>query len=129
MTDTEGIRATEELPAPGTATAPGPLAGVRVLEVGDEHGDYAGLLCAGLGATVIKVEPPEGSPSRRLGPFYPAGASDVVGDGLGGGEARDRSLYFWGYNRGKRSVVLDLDSAAGRTGLDQLLSEADVLID
>ena len=82
--------------------APGPLAGVRVLELGGEQADYAGLLCAGLGASVVKVEPPEGSPGRRIGPFY-AGAEDP-----------ERSLYFWGYNRGKRSVVLDLADPDGR---------------
>jgi crotonobetainyl-CoA:carnitine CoA-transferase CaiB-like acyl-CoA transferase len=99
------------------STAPGPLAGVRVLEIGGEQADYAGLLCAGLGATVIKVEPPEGSPGRRIGPFY-AGVEDP-----------ERSLYFWGYNRGKRSVALDLTAPPGRQRLDYLLADADVLID
>jgi crotonobetainyl-CoA:carnitine CoA-transferase CaiB-like acyl-CoA transferase len=103
-----------ELTEPGVSGAPGPLAGVRVLELGGEQADYAGLLCAGLGATVVKVEPPEGSPGRRLGPFY-----------AGTGE----SLYFWGYNRGKRSVLLDLAGPAGRERLDYLLADADVLID
>jgi crotonobetainyl-CoA:carnitine CoA-transferase CaiB-like acyl-CoA transferase len=90
---------------------------VRVLEVGGEHADYAGLLCAGLGASVVKVEPPDGSPGRYLGPFY------------GGAPDPERSLYFWGYNRGKRSVVLDVSSPDGRSRLDELLSGADVLID
>ncbi len=103
--------------APGASTAPGPLAGVRVLELGGEQADYAGLLCAGLGASVVKVEPPEGSPGRHLGPFY-GGAADP-----------ERSLYFWGYNRGKRSVVLDLAAPDGRSRLDGLLAGADVLID
>jgi crotonobetainyl-CoA:carnitine CoA-transferase CaiB-like acyl-CoA transferase len=97
--------------------APGPLAGVRVLELGGEQADYAGLLCAGLGASVVKVEPPEGSPGRRLGPFYK------------GVEDPERSLYFWGYNRGKRSVVLDLADTDGRSRLEGLLADADVLID
>jgi crotonobetainyl-CoA:carnitine CoA-transferase CaiB-like acyl-CoA transferase len=108
---------TDELPSPGASAAPGPLAGVRVLELGGEQADYAGLLCAGLGASVVKVEPPEGSQGRRLGPFY------------GGVEDQERSLYFWGYNRGKRSVVLDPASADGRSRLDGLLAGADVLID
>jgi crotonobetainyl-CoA:carnitine CoA-transferase CaiB-like acyl-CoA transferase len=107
----------DELPAPGASAAPGPLAGLRVLELGGEQADYAGLLCAGLGASVVKVEPPEGSHGRRLGPFY------------GGVPDPERSLYFWGYNRGKRSVVLDPSSADGRSRLDGLLSGADVLID
>jgi crotonobetainyl-CoA:carnitine CoA-transferase CaiB-like acyl-CoA transferase len=103
-----------ELASPGPSSAPGPLAGLRVLEVGGEHADYAGLLCAGLGASVVKIEPPDGSPSRRVGPFY---------------SGTEESLYFWGYNRGKRSVVLDLAAADGRARLDGLLAEADVLID
>ncbi|MCH8196316.1 MAG: CoA transferase, partial [Chloroflexi bacterium] len=47
-----------------------PLAGVRVLEIGDEKGDYCGKRLAGLGADVIKIEPPGGSPTRAIGPFY-----------------------------------------------------------
>jgi crotonobetainyl-CoA:carnitine CoA-transferase CaiB-like acyl-CoA transferase len=103
-----------ESSAPGASSAPGPLAGLRVVELGGEQADYAGLLCAGLGASVVKVEPPEGSPGRRTGPFY-----------HGTGE----SLYFWSYNRGKQSVVLDLAGPAGRQRLVSLLADADVLID
>jgi crotonobetainyl-CoA:carnitine CoA-transferase CaiB-like acyl-CoA transferase len=104
-----------ERPAP--SAAPGPLAGLRVLELGGEQADYAGLLCAGLGATVVKVEPPDGSRSRQIGPFH------------GGDPDPERSLYFWGYNRGKRSVIIDLAAADGRDRLRGLLAEADVLID
>jgi len=49
---------------------------------------YCGLTLAGLGADVIKIEPPGGSPTRRIGPFY----EDR--------EDRERSLFFWQYNRG-----------------------------
>ena len=73
---------------------------MRVVEVADETGEYCGLLLAGLGAEVIKVEPPGGSPTRRIGPFRRRHPDP------------ERSLYFWHYNRGKRSVVLDLESAA-----------------
>ena len=107
----------DELPSPGASAAPGPLAGVRVVELGGEQADYAGLLCAGLGAAVVKVEPPEGSPGRFVGPFY------------GGDPDPERSLYFWGYNRGKQSVVLDLSAESGSSRLDELLADADVLID
>jgi crotonobetainyl-CoA:carnitine CoA-transferase CaiB-like acyl-CoA transferase len=106
-----------ELERPAPSAAAGPLAGLRVLELGGEQADYAGLLCAGLGATVIKVEPPDGSRSRQIGPFH------------GDDPDPERSLYFWGYNRGKRSVVIDLASAEGRDRLRGLLAEADVLID
>jgi len=89
---------------------PGPLAGVRVVEVADEQAEYCGLLLGGLGAEVIKVEPPGGNSTRQIGPFY----QDVAGP--------ERSLFFWHYNRTKRSVVLDLDDAADRARFRQLNS-------
>ncbi|MCH8191892.1 MAG: CoA transferase, partial [Chloroflexi bacterium] len=48
----------------------GPLEGYRVLDFTGEIGQYCGKLLAEMGAEVIKVEPPEGDPVRRLGPFY-----------------------------------------------------------
>ena len=48
----------------------GALTGLRVIELADEQAEYCGLALAGLGAEVIKVEPPGGSPTRRIGPFY-----------------------------------------------------------
>ena len=77
----------------------GPLTGIRVIELADEQAEYCGLTLAGLGADVVKVEPPGGSPTRRIGPFY----QDR--------EDPERSLFFWQYNRGKRSIVLDLQPA------------------
>ena len=77
-------------------TGPGMLAGLRVIEIADERAEYTGLLLAGLGAEVIKIEPPEGNATRRIGPFL----DDQPGP--------ERSLFFWNYNRNKKSVVLDL---------------------
>lgn len=96
---------------------PGMLHGIRVVEFADELGEYCGLLLAGLGAEVIKVEGREGSPTRRIGPFA--------------GDAPDpeRSLFFWAYNRGKRSVVLDLAEPQDRSAVRDLLASADVLLD
>ena len=93
------------------------LAGVRVLEVADEQGEYTGLLLAGLGAEVIKVEPPGGSATRRIGPFRD------------GHDDPESSLYFWQYNRAKRSVVLDLDSESDRVVFRELAAKADVLLE
>src|SRR5262247_3951607 len=80
-----------------TATAParGPLTGIRVIELADEQAEYCGLTLAGLGADVVKVEPPGGNATRRIGPFY----QDR--------EDPERSLFFWQYNRGKRSILLE----------------------
>ena len=69
------------------------LAGLRVIELADELGEYCGKVLAGIGADVIKVEPPEGEVTRSYGPFV-----DDVPD-------RERSLYFWHYNFGKRGVT------------------------
>jgi len=96
---------------------PGSLSGLRVLEIGDQQGEYAGLSMAGLGAEVVRIEPPQGAISRWSAPF----AGDVADP--------ERSLHFWAYNRGKKSVVLDLDSPSGVDQFDDLLQAADVLID
>jgi crotonobetainyl-CoA:carnitine CoA-transferase CaiB-like acyl-CoA transferase len=96
---------------------PGMLAGLRVIEVADERAEYTGLLLAGLGAEVVKIEPPEGNATRRIGPFL----EDQPG--------LERSLFFWNYNRGKQSVVLDLREPPARERLLHLLDGADVLLD
>src|SRR3954470_24980380 len=96
---------------------PGMLAGLRVIEIADERAEYAGLLLAGLGAEVIKIEPPEGNATRRIGPFL----DDQPGP--------ERSLFFWNYNRNKKSVVLALQSGASRDSLLHLLGGGDILLD
>lgn len=96
---------------------PGMLAGVRVVEVADELGEYTGLLLAGLGADVVKIEPPGGSTTRAIGPFY------------GDSQDPERSLFFWHHNRGKRSAVLDMETRAGREAALRLLDGAAVLLD
>ena len=96
---------------------PGMLAGLRVVEIADERAEYTGLLLAGLGAEVVKIEPPEGNATRRIGPFL----EDQPG--------LERSLFFWNYNRNKKSVVLDLRETLAREHLLRLLEGADVLLD
>ncbi len=103
--------------APRPAPARGPLSGIRVVELADEQAEYCGLTLAGLGAEVVKVEPPGGSPTRRIGPFY----EDREGP--------ERSLFFWQYNRGKRSIVLDLHRPADRDRFGALIATADVLLE
>jgi crotonobetainyl-CoA:carnitine CoA-transferase CaiB-like acyl-CoA transferase len=96
---------------------PGPLSGIRVVELADEQAEYCGLTLAGLGADVVKVEPPGGSPTRRIGPFY-KDQTDPEG-----------SLFFWQYNRGKRSIVLDLEGEADRERFRSLVRSADILLE
>jgi crotonobetainyl-CoA:carnitine CoA-transferase CaiB-like acyl-CoA transferase len=103
MTDTNA-----ELPA---------LGGIRVVEIAnDPAGEMVGKLMAQLGATVMKIEPPEGAPSRRVGPFAHNRA------------APNPSLNFTHYNLGKQSAVLDLTEQQRHAQLAALLTDADVLL-
>ncbi|MDP2706619.1 MAG: CoA transferase, partial [Burkholderiales bacterium] len=112
------MAAQDERSVPVTRTpGPGALAGIRVIELADEQAEYCGLTLAGLGADVVKVEPPGGSPTRRIGPFY----EDR--------EDPERSLFFWQYNRGKRSIVLDLRQGKDRDRFHSLVASADVLLE
>ncbi|MEE9285092.1 MAG: CoA transferase, partial [Dehalococcoidia bacterium] len=100
-----------------SALGSGYLFDVRVVELADEQGEYAGKVLAGLGADVVKIEPPGGNATRRIGPF------------LGGVEHPDRSLYFWHYNFGKRGATLDLGDESQRRRFLALLAEADVFLE
>ena len=93
-----------------------PLEGVRVIEVGQAlAGPLAGVLLADMGADVIKIEKPDGGDDARIWgpPFGPDGVT---------------SLYFYSQNRNKRSVALDLKSAADIEKLHRLCETADILI-
>jgi crotonobetainyl-CoA:carnitine CoA-transferase CaiB-like acyl-CoA transferase len=91
--------------------------GLTVVELAtDPGGEIVGKILAELGADVVKVEPPEGSPTRAVGP-YAHGRADA-----------DHSLNFWFYDHNKRSVVLDLTTAEGKADLHRLLAGADVCI-
>src|SRR5207245_6300827 len=79
--------------------------------------EFCGRLLVGLGADVIKVEPPGGAPSRRIGPLY----RDEPGP--------NNSLHFWQYNLGKRSVTLDLEQAEGQSLWRRLVASADVVLE
>jgi benzylsuccinate CoA-transferase BbsE subunit len=96
---------------------PGPLDGLRVVELASEHAAWAGKLLADLGADVVVVEPPGGHPSRRYGPFL----DDEAGP--------ERSLFWWHYNTSKRGVVLDLDDADDAARFRALARDADVVLE
>lgn len=93
------------------------LSPYRVLDLANERGMLGGQVFADLGADVIAVEPPGGSSARNLGPFE--------------GDHRDpeRSFWWWSYARGKRSVVIDLETGDGRDQLRRLAAGADFLIE
>jgi benzylsuccinate CoA-transferase BbsE subunit len=96
---------------------PGPLAGLRVLELADEQGQFCGKLLGDHAADVIKIEPPCGCGVRRIGPFL----DDVPHP--------DRSLTFWYYNTSKRGITLDLERAEGARLFRRLAADADVILE
>ncbi|MDE0355258.1 MAG: CoA transferase [Deltaproteobacteria bacterium] len=98
-------------------TAPQALDGVRVLELAGAEGEYCGKLLADFGAEVIKVEPPEGSPSRHEPPFK----DDRPGS--------DRSLPFLYFNANKKSITADLGTEEGRERVRSVSTEVDVLLE
>ena len=92
----------------------GALEGVVVVELAQSlAGDFAGGLLADMGATVVKVEPRDGSPLRRRGP----------------GIAGEDSLYFQSENRGKYSVVAELPELGREPWLAKLLETADAIVE
>ena len=93
------------------------LSPYTVLDLTDDRGELAAMILGDLGADVIKVEPPEGSSSRRVGPF------------LEDAPEPERSLHYFAFNRNKRSVTLDLTRDAGRNALLRLVEKADFLIE
>ena len=95
------------------------LSDYRILDLTDDRGLIGGMILADLGADVIAIEPPAGNPARRRGPFA---------DGSNDGEIED-SLVWQAYARGKRSVVLDLETDEGRTQFINLARSADALIE
>jgi crotonobetainyl-CoA:carnitine CoA-transferase CaiB-like acyl-CoA transferase len=85
-----------------------PLAGIRVIEF--THmvmGPTCGMVLADLGAEVIKIEPPDGDSTRRL-----------IGSGAG---------FFALFNRNKKSIALDLQTAEGKEAALRLIATADIV--
>src|ERR1700736_4948049 len=95
-------------------SAPPPLAGVRVVEVGNFMAvPFCGMQLADLGAEVIKVENPRGGDlTRSTGPFLDGESSNFVR-----------------LNRNKRSVALDLKSPEGKQLFRRLADRADVVVE
>ena len=93
------------------------LASYRVLDLTDERGLLAGKILADLGADVIQIEPPGGSPARNIGPFY------------GDDPLPEKSLFWWAYTANKRSITLDLEKKDGRALLERMVAEADFLLE
>jgi len=93
------------------------LSPYRVLDLTDQRGLLCGKILADLGADVVQIEPPGGSPARKLGPFY----HDE--------EEPEKSLYWWSYAANKRGITLNLESAKGKDILLRMVQEAHFVIE
>jgi crotonobetainyl-CoA:carnitine CoA-transferase CaiB-like acyl-CoA transferase len=95
-----------------------PLDGVKVVELARIlAGPWAGQTLADLGASVIKVEAPEGDDTRRWGPPFITQGEDTS------------AAYFYATNRGKSSVTCDFRTPEGQAMVRELVADADVLIE
>ncbi|MGX1809190.1 CoA transferase [Nocardia sp. NPDC055321] len=92
-----------------TTPAAGPLAGLRIVEISSfVAAPLAGMTLAQLGAEVIRIDPIGGAADRHRWPLTDQGAS----------------IYWAGLNKGKRSFVADLRSAAGRDLVTRIITES-----
>lgn len=100
----------------------GPLEGIKVIECTVwAQGSYAGTMLGDLGATVIKIENPQGGdPARGM-----AQMSQMRGSGAG---HLDRNYFMEAFNRSKRSLVLDLQKEKGREVAYKLIEGADIFV-
>ncbi|MGK2914392.1 MAG: CoA transferase, partial [Porticoccaceae bacterium] len=95
-----------------------PLAGLRLLDLTHMlSGPFGTLTLADLGAEVIKVEPLQGERTRRLLAGDPK--NSIAGMGA----------YFINLNRNKKSIAIDLKSAAGRDVFYELVKQVDIVFD
>ncbi len=107
--------------ASGSNPAGGPLAGLKVVELGQLiAGPFAARTLADFGADVIKVEPP-GTPGRPGSGGDPLRKWRLLKDGT--------SVWWQVQSRNKRSVALDLKDPAAQEIVRKLAAEADVLIE
>ncbi|MCW2692786.1 MAG: putative acyl-CoA transferase/carnitine dehydratase [Mycobacterium sp.] len=100
--------------APASDARPGPLNGVRVVDLTTFlSGPFCTQILADLGAEIVKVEPFGGDSSRSIPPHF-------VGDD---------SAYYLGNNRNKRSIALDLKSPEGLRIARELIARSDVVVE
>jgi len=93
------------------------LNGCRALDLTDDKGFLCGKILADLGVDVIKVEPPGGEPSRRIGPFW----HDIPDP--------EKSLYWFAYNSNKRGITLNLETRDGKEIFKTLAKKSDFVIE
>jgi crotonobetainyl-CoA:carnitine CoA-transferase CaiB-like acyl-CoA transferase len=93
------------------------LSPYRVLDLTDPKGYMCGKILGGLGADVIKIEPPGGDQGRNIGPFY----QDIPHP--------ERSFFWYAFNVNKRGITLNLETEDGRDIFRRLVNTADFVIE
>ena len=92
------------------------LGDIKILDLTDPLGHYAGYLLANLGAEITKVEQPGGDPSRKWEPLLPDTPEIEAG------------MQFLLMNVGKKGITLDIRAREGKDTFLKLLEETDVLL-
>ncbi len=95
----------------------GMLSPYRVLDLTEGGCNLAGKMLGDLGADVIKIEPPGGSETRRIGPFWHSQIHP------------ERSLFWWAYNINKRGITLNIASADGAAIFRRLAESAHFVLE
>ncbi len=90
---------------------------LRALDLTDDKGFLCGKILADLGVNVIKIEKPDGDPSRNIGGYW------------GGKPQAEKSLYWFAYNSNKKGITLDIEKAKGREIFQKLVKTADFVIE
>jgi crotonobetainyl-CoA:carnitine CoA-transferase CaiB-like acyl-CoA transferase len=93
------------------------LSGYRALDLTDKRGLLCGKILADLGAEVIKIEPPRGDAGRNIGPFFQDNPH------------REKSLYWFAFNVGKKGITLNIEAEGGREIFKKLVKTADFVIE
>lgn len=101
----------------GEKPIPHILEGHRVLDLTDESGAFCTMMLSGLGADVLRIEPPGGHSMRRRGPYF------------GGQADPEKSLYWFWFNFNKRSITLDITQKEGGELFKQLAASADFVVE
>jgi benzylsuccinate CoA-transferase BbsE subunit len=92
------------------------LTNVRVLDLTEGGCMLGGKMFSDMGADVIKIEPPKGSPSR-IGPYYKNIADP------------EKSLFWFAYNTNKRGITLDITKPEGQELFKKLAKTADIILE
>ncbi|MBI4186166.1 MAG: CoA transferase [Chloroflexi bacterium] len=94
-----------------------PLSAYRVLNLTDDRGSFCARILADLGADVIKIEPPQGDPSRKLNPFFHNDAHP------------EKSLFWFAYNANQRGVTLNIEAVEGQKLFKRLAKRAHFVVE